>query len=206
MPEISKEELDALNEKAGKVDDLSTKVNALLESNKRIEGEHTKYKTRATDAEAKLTDFEKEKLENDGDIQKRLDMEIAENVKLKKDNAEKSEKAITSKLKSKIVEEFPNLNKGAVDLMLQIGEHKSLLKIDKETESIEGIKEFGDAVQKTHPFLFGKKSIKTGDNLPPGNPDLEDDDLTDDQKYKKELSAAKTQTEYDAVRKKWKRD
>lgn len=206
MPEISQEELDAFKAQKDAIDNLTTKFDSQSESLKRIEGENAKSKTRATEAEQKLTDLEKEKVENDGDIQKRLDMEIAENAKLKKDVEIKSEKAMTSKLKSEIAGEFPNLNKGAVDFMLTIKSHEKLLKIDKEAETVDGIKEFGEACLKDYPYLQGKKTIKTGDNLPPENPDLNDDDLTEDQKYGKELSAAKTQVEYDAVRKKWKRD
>lgn len=202
MPEISQADLDALNEKVVSIDALTKKFEEGSNTLKRIEGENTKMKSRAQEAEDKLKDFAKEKLENNGELQKRLDMEIDENTKLKADNAIKSEKALTAKIKAGITEQFPNLQKGAVDLMLQIGEHKSLLKIDKEAETVDGIKEFGEAVQKTHGYFWTKTKLKDTDNLPPGNKDLDKEDLTGDELYKKELSAAKTQDEFDAVRRK----
>lgn len=198
MPEISQEDLNKFNAQA-------ETLTSLTETVKRIEGENAKVKTRAQDAESKLTDFEKEKVENDGDIQKRLDMEITENGSLKTQILDYKTKTMDSKLRSKIAESFPNVQKGGIDLMLQVKEHKGLLKIDSEAETIEGIKEFGEAVSKTHPFLFSKKTIIPTDDLPPGKAPLEDENLTDDQKYAKELGSAKNQTEYDNVRKKWKR-
>lgn len=205
MPEISQEELDAFKGGAAKLEELEGKFKGVDSTLKRLEGENTKLKSRSQDAEQKLSDFEKEKLENNGDIQKRLDMEIEDNIKLKASIADKTEKSLTSKLRSSIVENFPTLQKGAVDIMLGLKEHKSLLKIDKETESIEGIKEFGEAVSKSHPYLFSMKKLKDTDNNPPGNEDFNDDDLSEDQRYRKELAAAKNQTDFDKVRKKFKR-
>lgn len=204
MPEISQEELDKLNASAKKLDEMSGKFEKFEETQKRLEKEANTYKTRAKDAEKKYSDFEKEKLENDGDIQKRLDLEIAENLQLKDKLKSKTETTIDAKLRVGIKEQFPTLQPGAVDLMLKISEHKNLLKIDADNESVDGIKEFGEACLETHPYLNTKKKLKDTDNLPPGTP-AEDDDLTDSERYDKELAACETQAEFDACRKKWNR-
>ncbi|MHA1167936.1 MAG: hypothetical protein ACTSRU_08955 [Candidatus Hodarchaeales archaeon] len=204
MPEISQEELDKLTASAKKLDEMSGKFEKFEETQKRLEKEANTYKTRAKEAEQKFSDFEKEKLENDGDIQKRLDLEIAENIELKKQIKSKTETTIDAKLRVGIKEQFPTLQPGAVDLMLKISEHKGLLKIDTENEAVDGIKEFGEACLKTHPYLNTKKKLKETEDLPPGH-EQDEDELTDSEKYDKELAACETQAEFDACRKKWNR-
>ena len=206
MPEITQEQLDAFKKGQEDFDALKKSNEESDSTQKRLEGENTKLKTRAQDAELKLTDLEKQKLEDDGDIQKRLEVEIEENTKLKAENLKSKEDKITSKVKNGILELFPNLQKGSVDLILQIKEHKKLLKIDNETGTVEGIKEFGEAVEKSHPYFFTKQSLNTGTKKNPDNKDdLDDEGLTDNQKYAKELkiAAGKDQAALDAVRKKY---
>jgi chromosome segregation ATPase len=205
MPEISQEELDKLTASAKRVEEVEGKLSKVDETIKRLEKEGSTYKTRAKDAETKLSEAEKERLENNGDLQKRLDLEIEENTRLKADNLKKTESSIDAKLRTGISESIPNLQPGAIDLMLQIKEHKGLLKIDTDNESVDGIKEFGEACLKTHPWLQTKKKLKDTEHLPPGGDHEEDDDLSDSDKYDKELAACETQAQFDAVRKKWNR-
>jgi hypothetical protein len=195
MPEISEEELKAFQESA-------EKAKALEANKERILSEADKFKKRAQDAEGKLTEAEKKKLEEDGKINELLAKEREERQKLEGILKERT----SSVLKEKVRAEVGKVAKDAfdVDMVLRVNEHKSLLKIDEDALSVAGVEEFVSKVRETHNFLFGKKKMPVdGDGKPPAPKDGEEGFKSDEEKFRQELSNVQTRKEQVAVYKKY---
>ena len=192
MPEITEEQLAEFK--------AAQESNALLNaSKKRLEDENSKYKTRAQDAEGKLTIAEKAKLDAEGDITARLEVEKEENKKLRMSIGETRKATLNEKLRT----EVSKYAKGAhdVDMVLRVKEHAGLINADEEALTIDGAKEFVDKVRETHSYLFAKKGMDAGDNIPPKGD--KDSNRSEDDKYLDELRNCNTRQEIAAVRKKY---
>jgi len=193
---MTEEELKAAL--AEKEDELK----ALKGSNERLIGENTKYKSRAQEVESQLSAAEKQKLEDEGKLQERLDLEKKERLNLEdKFNTQKSV-VLTEKLKTGLAKACPDAHPEAIDLMLNVKEHRDLLKIDEDNLTVDGVNDFVGKLRETHNFFFTKNKLpETEDRKPSG--DGLDKPLTDAEQYSKELKEAKTQQQLDAVRKKF---
>lgn len=194
MPEISEEELEKYKASEQRATDLET-------SKKRLEDENSKYKTRAKDAEDKLSDAEKAKLEAEGNTSKLLDQEREENRTLKEKYSKRTSEVLREKLRTEVSKHAKDAHD--IDMILRVTDHKDLLKLDEDSLSVEGVKDYVEKVRESHGYLFSKKSLPNTDNTPPGNNDDGDDFKTEDQKYLSELKACSTREEMNKVRKKY---
>jgi hypothetical protein len=192
MPEISEEELEKFKAAEQRATDLES-------SKKRLEDENAKYKTRAQDAEGKLSEAEKAKLEAEGNTQALLDAERAEKVKLQDKIATTNKATMREKLRNEVSKHAKDAHD--VDMIIKVTEHKDLLKLDDEALTVDGVKEYVEKVRETHSYLFSKKRMDGGDNTPPSGGKKEF--KTEDEKYLSELRACSSRQQMDAVRKKY---
>ena len=77
-------------------------------SNERLIGENTKYKTRAQEVENKLSEAEKQKLEDEGKLQERLDLEKKERLNLESKFESQKSLVLTEKLKTGLAKACPD--------------------------------------------------------------------------------------------------
>lgn len=199
MPEISEEELAELKAAAEAKKDLEEKAKALEASKERVLKESNDYKTRAKAAEEKLSEAEKAKLEQDGKLSELLNREREEKEKLLEELTQNKSVVLKEKLRAEVAKHAKDAHN--VDRLLEVRDHRSLLKIDDATLSVEGVEDFVKKVRETDPYLFRKKSMDPGDNTPPGPGDTTT--KTDDEKYLEELRAASTSKELEEVKKKY---
>ena len=192
MPEITQEELDKFKA------DSDAKVK--LEATKtRLEDESKKYKTRAQDAEGKLTEAEKAKLESEGKTQELLDKERADRLKLDEKYQTRGKQVLKEKLRTEISKHAADAHD--IDMLIRVQDHKSLLKIDEEALTVEGTKEYVEKCRETHSYLFSKKRLDNGDKEKPKGGD--GDTKTEEEKYAEELRACTTRAEMNKVKKKY---
>ena len=192
MPEISDEELAKYKANEQRATDLEA-------SKKRLEDENAKIKTRAQDAEGKLSDAEKAKLEAKGDTQALLDKERAEKVELQDKIKSSNKTALREKLRTEVSKHAKDAHD--IDMIIKVTEHKDLLKLDEEALTVEGVKEYVEKVRETHGFMFSKKRLDVDNKLPPKSDD--DDFKSEDDKYLSELRACSTRKEMNEIRKKY---
>jgi len=192
MPEISEEELNALKAKAEEADSLAS-------TKRRLEDENSKIKTRAKEAEDKVSVAEKAKLTAEGKTQELLDIERAERAKSEEKYTGLKKVTLHEKLRTEVTKHAKNAH--SVDMLLKVSEHKGLLKLDEENLTVDGAEEFVKACQESHSYMFAKDSLDVGDNRPPKGDKT--DFSTDSEKYLSELQACNTRTELEAVKKKY---
>ena len=191
MPEISEEELAKFKADQQRAVDLEA-------SKVRLEEENGKYKTRAKDAEGKLSEAEKAKLEAQGNTQALLDVERAEKVKLQDKIKLSNKTTLEERLRTEVMIHAKDAHN--IDRILSVKEHRSLLKLDEEALTIEGVKEFVEKVRETDNYLFTKKRMDAGDNTPPKGD--KEEFKSDSEKYLTELRACSTRQQMNEVRKK----
>lgn len=160
-------------------------------SRQRIEEESKKYKTRAQDAETKLTEAEKKKLEEQGNLQELLKKEREETAKLTAKLNDTTSTVLREKLRSEVAKVAKDAHD--VDMILKVTDHKALLKIDEESMKIEGVTDFVAKVRESHGFLFSKKEMPNTENKKPTDKDF--DSKTADEKYNEELKKVRTKKE-----------
>lgn len=192
MPEISQEELERLQADSKRALDLEA-------SKKRLEDENSKIKGRAKEAEDKLSEAEKSKLEAEGRTQELLEKERADRIALEDKLKKKSESSLREKLRTEVTKHAKDAHD--VDMLLKVADHKDLLKLDSEAETVDGVEDFVTKCRETHGYLFSKKRMDAGDNKPPKGDD--EDFKSEDQKYLSELRACTTREQLDKVRKKY---
>lgn len=157
----------------------------------RLEEESKKYKTRAQDAESKLSDAEKKKLEEQGNLQELLRKEREEKDSLAKRLNETTSSVLREKLRSEVAKVAKDAHD--VDMILKVTEHKGLLKIDESELKVDGIGEFVSKVRETHGYLFSKKEMPKTEDKKPTEKDF--DSKTSEEKYLIELKKVKTKKE-----------
>ena len=196
MPEISEEELKALK-------DAQEKAKVLESTNERLLEESKKNKQKADENADRLSKIEEEKLKSEGKTQELLDKEKLRAAELE----EKLKNKTKSALKQKLRNEVSKAAKDAldVDMVLRVTEHKSLLKIDEESESITGIEDYVSKVRETHSFLFGKRRMPEGEEGGKPKPGEQDDDSnqSDEEKFRAELANVNSRKEQVEVYKKY---
>jgi len=192
MPEISEEELAKFKADSERATDLEA-------SKKRLEDENGKYKTRAQDAEGKLSEAEKAKLAAEGNTQALLDKERAEKVVLQDQIKVSNKTTLREKLRTEVSKYAKDAHD--VDMIIKVTEHKGLLKLDEEALTVEGVKEYVEKVRESHSYLFSKKRMDGGDNKPPKGD--EEEFKADDDKYLSELRSCSTRQQMNDVRKKY---
>jgi len=171
-------------------------------SNERLIGENSKYKSRAQEVETKLTEAQKLKLEDEGKLQERLDLEKKERQTIESKFNEQKNVVLTEKLKAGLAIACPDAHPKSIDLMLNVKEHRDLLKIDEDNLTVAGVNDFVGKLRETHNFFFTSEKLPETETRTPSGDTL-DKPLSEAEQYSKELKNAKTQTELDAVRKKF---
>jgi hypothetical protein len=185
-----------IEELQAELDDANN-AKAVLEANKqRIIEESTKFKTRAQEAESKLTAAETKKLEEQGDLQKLLDNERLETKNLKAKLNETTSTVLREKLRSQIGKVAKDAHD--IDMVLKVTEHKALLKINEDTMEIEGETDFVNKVRETHAYLFSKKAMPETEVKKAADKDL--DTKTGNEKYLEELKSVKNKKELYALK------
>lgn len=193
MPEISDEELTKLKADQQRALDLEA-------SKKRLEDENSKIKSRAKEAEVKLSDVEKAKLEAEGNTQALLEKERAEKVSLQDRLKKSNETTMREKLRTEVSKYAKDAHD--IDMILKVTDHKDVLKINSEELSVDGVKDYVEKVRETHGYLFSKKHLNNGDKRPP-NDKIGDEFKTEDEKYVSELKACSTRQQMNDIRKKY---
>lgn len=189
MPEINEERLKELEEAAERAKALEAKTS-------RLEEESKKYKSRAQQAEEKISEAEKAKLEEQGELEKLLAKEREEKSLLSKKLESRTQGVLREKLRAEAARHAKDAHD--IDMVLKVTEHKDLLSINEDELSVEGVEDFITKVRESKPYLFRKKSLDdTEDKKPKG------DVLSDDEKYYAELDACTTRDELDKIKKKY---
>lgn len=194
MPEISEEELAKLKADAEEAAKLKSTNARLLE-------ESEKNKKKAAEQEQKVLEAEKAKAEAEGDLSKQLELEKQERTKL----AEKYKNTIGATMTEKLKNAVLSVAGDAldVDMILKVTEHKDLLKIDEDSLTVDGVKEFVEKVRESKPYLFGKKKMPSGNGDDKRKGAGGDDEELSEENYRKELAAVNTREEQRKVMKKY---
>lgn len=189
-----------LEQAKAKITDLESSNAKVQKSYDRVVNESGTFKSRAQEAESKLSDFEKNKAKSEGDLQKQLDIEVAEHgktrVALKNTRVDK----LQDELKVKALKFAKDAHD--INVVLKIDQHKDLLTVDTEKFKISGVENYIKAVRKTHGYLFTKSKLLEQENKK-GTGGNENDIKTDREKYSAELKECKTKKELDACKEKW---
>jgi len=180
------------------MEEQAEQIKNLTASKSRLESENSKVKTRAQEAEGKLTEAEKQKMEDEGKLQERLDLEKNEKLELQKKFEVQKSTVLTEKLKGALAKACPDAHGNSIDLMLNVKEHRALLKVDDDALTVDGVEDFVGKLRETHSFFFTKSKLPETEDKKPDGKGL-DEPLSDIEKYSKELKACKSQTEMDAV-------
>jgi len=170
-------------------------------SYERVVNESTTYKNRAQTAESKLSEFEKNKAKESGDLKKQLELEQQSHLKTKTSLKTIQTKALESNLKAEALKFAKDAHD--IDTVLNIDKHRNLLKINEENLTVEGVEDFVKAVRKSHNFLFSKTKMPPTENKKSNN-EPDNKQLNDREQYSKELAECKTSKELQAVKEKWK--
>lgn len=174
-----------------------SKTNALENTNSRLIDESKDFKTRAQNAESKISESEKLKLEEDGKFQELLTKEREKNSDLSKTLENRTQGVLREKLRSEVGRHAKDAHD--IDMILKVGEHKDLLTINEDNLTVEGVESFVGKCRETHDYLFNKKIL---DDTETKRPKV--DNKTDDEKYFSELDACTSRKELDAVKLKYK--
>lgn len=171
----------------------------LANSKKRVEEENAKYKKRAQEVEEKLSDAEKKKLEEENKLHELLKIEREEKQKL----LERYDGMTSKTLKEKLRTEVSKYAKDAYDIddVLRVVEAKEALKIDRDEVLVDGVEDFVAKVRELKPHLFEKKKIDSNEDAPPNKEKGKGETLKE--AYNRELRLAKSQKEFDNIRKKY---
>ena len=191
MPEITEEELEKLKEAAERAKALESKAS-------RLEDESKKFKTRAQEAEEKISAAEKAKLEEAGKLEELLKKEREEKAKLSQTLEARTKGVLSEKLRAEMASYAKDAHN--VDMLLKISDHKDLLAIDEENLSVSGVEEFVNKARETHSFLFKKKSL---DGLGDDDEGKKKQPSTGEEEYLRELDLCTTRKELEAVKKKY---
>ena len=196
-------ELEELTKKLKSVQD---ELEAVAAKNERLLFESQKNKTRAKEAEATLEEKEKEKMLAEGKTNELLALSREEAKTLKENLATREKAVLRSTLKAEVSKHAKDAHD--VDMILKATEHTSILDVgfgDDGDAFVLGAEDFVKKVREEKPYLFSKSKIPP---MEEGNPkgEIPPKPKTDFEKYAAEVNAAKNQTEYDAVLKKYGRD
>lgn len=173
------------------------KAKALTSLNERLEYESKKNKSRAQTAEDKITEAEKQKLQDDGKLEELLASERAEKKALSDKLSSTNKAVLTEKLRAEVAKHAKDAHN--IDRLLGVTEHRGLLSINEDDLTVGGVEDFVTKVRETDSYLFRKKSLDDTEYKKPKG----DDGKTDTDKYYEELDACNSSRELDACKKKW---
>ena len=195
MPEISDERLKELEEAA-------EKAKALEGTNARLLEESKKNKEKADEALNKISEAEKAKLEEEGKLNELLLQERKEKAELEEKFKGRTKAAMKEKVRSEVAKFAKDAHD--VDMVLRVNEHKSLLKLNEDELSVEGVEEYVNKVRESHSYLFGKKRMPDGEGggKPPADQDP-NEGKSDDEKFIAELKNVRSRAEQVEVYKKY---
>lgn len=172
------------------------RAKALENSKARLEEESKKYKERAKNAEEKITQSEKEKLQAQGKLEELLAQERKEKENLRNDLMNTRSAALTEKLKAEVAKYGKDAHD--VDMLLKVTDHKDLLSIDEESLTVDGVKDFVEKTRETHSYLFKKSELDLGDGKKPNGKEQ-----TTEEEYLAELDACTDRKQLEAIKKKY---
>lgn len=199
MPvELSEEEYAKLKEDA-------EKAKALEASKQRIIEESERFKKRAQDAEGKLSNAEKAKLEEEGKLTEALALERKEKQDLLDKYKAKDSLILNEKLRTELLRKADDVIDVDDLLTIKNKEARSLLKLNSEELTVEGVEDFLAKARELKPHYFGKKRMPDYNNTKGGNSggESEDHTKTDEQRYIEELRSCNSRKEVVAVKKKF---
>lgn len=193
MSEVTLEELQK------KIEEQNALLENLSNSKKRVEEENQKYKKRAQDAEDRLSQADKAKLEEENKLHELLKLERQEKEALVSENKGLKSKSLSKELRARVAE----VAKDAIDVtdILRVAEAKEALKIDEDALTVDGVEDFVTKVRELKPHLFKKAKSNTGESNPPNKENGKGESL--DEQYRRELRAARSQKDFDKVREKY---
>ena len=196
MPEISEERLKELELNAERAKNLEA-------SKSRLEDENSKMKKRAQDAEGKITEAEKAKLEEEGKFNDLLLLERKKSSELEDKLLSRTKSVLNEKVRVEVAKHAKDAHD--IDMLLRVKEHKDLLKINEDELTVEGVENFVTKARETHSFLFGSKRMPDYENKKGGGADDKGDDehKDDEQRYREELKQCTTRKELHEVKKKF---
>ena len=179
-----------------KLEEAEQRAKALQAKADRVEEESKKFKSRAFEAEEKISLAEKAKLEEQGKLEELLAKEREEKSKLAKTLETRTQGVLREKLRAELSRYAKDAHD--VDMLLKVSEHKELLSIDEEALAVSGVEDFVGKVKETHSYLFKKANLDSGDDKKPNM-----NTKSDDEKYLEELEACNSRAELDKLRKKY---
>jgi len=193
MSEVTLEELQK------KIEEQNALLENLSNSKKRVEEENQKYKKRAQEAEERVSQADKAKLEEENKLHELLKLEREEKEKLFNENKGLKSKSLSKELRAKVAE----VAKDAIDVtdILRVAEAKDALRLDEEALTVDGVEDFVTKVRELKPHLFKRHKVNTGESNPPNKENGKGESL--DEQYRRELRAAKSQKDFDKVREKY---
>jgi chromosome segregation ATPase len=181
------------------LEQLRAERDALAASKARVEEENAKSKKRASEFESKLNEAEKKKLEEENNLHELVKREREEKQKIEDSYLKLKNVTLKEKLKS----EVSKIAKDAHDIedILRVVEARESLKIDEDSLTIGGVEDFVTKVRGLKPHLFAKSSMKSNEDNPPKSENGKGE--TKEEAYLRELKLAKSQKDFDIIRKKY---
>jgi chromosome segregation ATPase len=188
-----------VEELAKELEQLRAEKEAITASKMRVEEENAKYKNKAREFETKLSEAEKKKLEEENNLHELLKREREEKKTIEENFLKLKNVTLREKLKS----EVSKVAKDAHDVedILRVVEAKDCLKIDEDNLVIGGVEDFVTKVRGLKPHMFSKSSMKSNEDSPPKKEDGKGE--TKEEAYLRELKSAKSQKDFDIIRKKY---
>ena len=122
MPEISDEQLK-------KYQDAEERAKNLEASKSRIEDEKEKLKKRAQDAEGKISDAEKAKLEEEGKLNELLLQERKDKSELEEKLQKRTKSVLNEKVKSEVLKHAKDAHD--IEMLYELKNTKTFLKLTK---------------------------------------------------------------------------
>ena len=191
---MTEEEIKKLQED---LEAANSREKALENKASRLEDESKTFKSRAQEAEGKISEAEKAKLEEQGKLEELLAKEREEKQKISKTLESRTQGVLREKLRAEMSKHAKDAHD--VDMLLKITEHKELLSIDEEELSVSGVEDFVGKARESHSYLFKKANLDdTETRKPKGG-----SGGTTDEDYHKALDAATSRKELEEVKKKF---
>ena len=185
-----------LEELKKELEEERTRAKALVSKTERLEEESKKFKSRAQDAEAKISDAEKAKLEEQGKLEELLAKEREEKSKLSKTLESRTQGVLREKLRAEVAKHAKDAHN--IDRLLGVHEHRDLLSINEEELSVSGVEDFVAKVRETDSYLFRKKSLDDTESKKPPV-----DNKSDQEKYFEALDNCNSREELEDLKKKY---
>lgn len=185
---------------------LTEKLVRAADENKKLRQQRNDAKARADKLAAEKRESERANLEEQGKYKEANESLKARIAELESGLKKKDETYATERVISAVKEEA--IKMGVTDVqdlsdLVALSPWNELEVDDRYNARREDIKKMLLEQKKVRPRLFGNKKLNTVDSPPGKTTDTSGQNKIDQANYEKELRAANTQKEFDAVRKKY---